>query len=70
MQTNMETLMLKGQAAAFIDKNEARQNMQIIDRISQDVFGKTEYFEFQADNVSSINLRSNQYISDIIKRFS
>ncbi len=70
MQTNMETLMLKGQDAAFIDKNEARQNMQIIDRISQDVFGKTEYFEFQADNVSSINLRSNQYISDIIKRFS
>ena len=70
MQTNMETLMLKGQIAAFIDKNDARESMLVIDRISQTIFGKTEYFEFQADNVSSINLRSNQDISDIIKRFS
>ena len=70
LRTNMETLMLKGQTVAFIDKNEARENMQIIDRICHTVFGKTEYFEFQADNVSSINLRSNQDISDIIKRFS
>ena len=70
MRTNMETLMLKGQAAAFIDKNEARESMLVIDRISQTIFGKTEYFEFQADNVSSIDLRSNQDISDIIKRFS
>ncbi len=68
LRTNMETLMLKGQTAAFIDKNEARQSMQIIDRISQTVFGKTEYFEFQADNVNSTNFSSDQDISDIIRR--
>ena len=44
LRTNMETLMLKGQTAAFIDKNEARENMATIDRICQTVFGKTEYY--------------------------
>jgi hypothetical protein len=41
---NMETLMLRGQTAAFIDKNEARENMAIIDRVCRTVFGKTEYY--------------------------
>jgi hypothetical protein len=44
-KTNMETLMLKGQTAAFIDKNEARENIAIIDRISLTVFAKTEHYE-------------------------
>ena len=44
LRTNMETLMLKGQTAAFIDKNEARENMATIDRVSQTIFGKTEYY--------------------------
>lgn len=44
-KTNMETLMLKGKIPAFMDKSEARQNMEIIDRISRTVFGKTEYYE-------------------------
>ncbi len=70
LRTNMETLMLKGQTAAFINKKEARENMQIIDRISQTVFEKTEYFELQADQASSINFRKDQDISDIIRRLS
>ena len=45
LRTNMETLMLKGQTAAFIDKNEARESMAIIDRISLTVFAKTEHYE-------------------------
>jgi hypothetical protein len=45
LKTNIETLMLKGKITAFMDKNEARENMAIIDRISQIVFGKTEYYE-------------------------
>jgi len=44
-KTNIETLMLQGKSPAFMDKNEARDNMAIIDRISQTVFGKTEYFD-------------------------
>jgi hypothetical protein len=45
LKTNMETLMLKGQTAAFIDMNEARKNMAIIDGISLTVFAKTEHYE-------------------------
>jgi hypothetical protein len=44
-KTNMETLILKGQTAAFINMNEARENMAIIDRISLTVFAKTEHYE-------------------------
>ncbi len=45
LKTNIETLMMKGKIAALMDKNEARENMAIIDRISQIVFGKTEHYE-------------------------
>jgi hypothetical protein len=52
LKTNMETLMLTGKINALIDKNEARENMTIIDRVSQTIFGKTEYYEtlFGAQN--------------------
>jgi hypothetical protein len=43
-KTNMETLMLTGKITALIDKNEARDKMATIDRISQTIFGKTEYY--------------------------
>ncbi len=45
LRTNIETMMLKGQTAAFIDKNEARESIAIIDRICLTVFGKTEQYE-------------------------
>ena len=44
-KTNIETLILQGKSPAFMDKNEARENMAIIDRINQTVFGKTEHYE-------------------------
>lgn len=40
-RTNIETLMLQGKRAAFMDKNEAREKMALIDAISHKIFGKT-----------------------------
>ena len=65
MRTNMETLMLKGQTAAFIDKTKARESMQIIDRISQTVFGKTEYFGPLPGNDGFIELCADRKINEI-----
>ena len=53
-KTNREKLMLKGRTEAFINKNEAKENMEFTDRISHAVFGKTEYVEPQADSIESI----------------
>ena len=47
---NMETLMLQGRRAAFINKTEAKDSMRLIDRICQTIFGQTRYFE-QADSI-------------------
>lgn len=69
-RTNMETLMLQGKRAVFIDKNEARKMMLLIDRISQTVFGKTEYFEPLHEGEEFIELRSNKDIKNIIKILS
>ncbi|MGD9307175.1 MAG: hypothetical protein PVF79_23125 [Desulfobacterales bacterium] len=68
LKTNMETLMLKGKIAAHIDKNEARENMEIIDRISRTVFGKTEYYEPLGERETFIELRSEADFKNIIKR--
>ena len=65
LRTNMETLMLKGQTAAFIDKNEARKSMQMIDRISQTVFGKTEYFGPLFGNDGFIELCTDRKTNEI-----
>ena len=66
----METLMLQGKRAGFIDKNEARKMMVMIDRISQAVFGKTEYFELLQGGEEFIELHSDKDIKDIIKILS
>jgi hypothetical protein len=69
-KNNMETLMLQGKRAAFIDKVEARKKIDIIDRISRAVFGRTEYFEPSWVEEESIELRSDQDIQDIIRTLS
>jgi hypothetical protein len=68
LKTNMETLMLKGKIVAHIDKNEARENMEIIDGISRAVFGKTEYYEPLRERETFIELRSEEDFRNIIKR--
>jgi len=59
-KTNIETLMLQGKSPAFMDKNEARDNMTIIDKISQTVFGKTEYFDAPFGGHESNEFRSTR----------
>lgn len=65
LKTNVETLMLKGKIAAFIDKNEARQNMEFIDRISHTVFGKTEYFRPLNADEELMEFRVDRNINEI-----
>jgi hypothetical protein len=67
-KSNIETLMLQGKMAAFIDKNEAKKKMEIIDRISLAVYGKTEYFEPLREREEFIELRSEEDFRNIIKR--
>ena len=43
--TNMETFLLQGNRVMLIDPVDARRKMQIIDRISRALFGKSAYFE-------------------------
>jgi hypothetical protein len=68
LMTNVETLMMKGKIAAFMDKNEARENMAIIDRVSQTVFGKTEHYETLFGAEESIEFRSARDIKNSIKK--
>ena len=70
LKTNMETLMFEGKITAFIDKNEARDNMAIIDRISQTVFGKTEYYETLFGGEENIEFRSARDVKNSIKTLS
>ena len=68
LKNNIETLMLKGKIAAHIDKNQARENMEIIDRISHTVFGKTEYYEPLNERERIFELRSEEDFTNIIKK--
>ena len=53
---NVETLLLKGERVSYIDRADARKKIQIIDRISLAVFGKTEYFDLMPAREQSITL--------------
>jgi len=44
-KNNIETLLLQGMRPVSIDTQEAIRNMEIIDRICNAVYGKTEYYE-------------------------
>ena len=68
LKTNIETLMLKGKITAHMDKNEARENIAIIDRISQTVFGKTEHYETLFDPQENIEFHSAEDIKNSIKK--
>ena len=64
---NMETLLLKGKRVSYVDKADARKKIQIIDRISLAVFGKTEFFDMMPAEVQSINLEARADIDKLIK---
>ena len=67
---NVETLLLKGERVSYIDKADARKKIQIIDRISLAVFGKTEYFDLMPAGEQSITLEGKDDIDKLIKELS
>ena len=69
-KNNLETLLSQGKRVILVDKADARKKMQIIDRISRAIFGKTEYLEDLDPDGSNIELRADQDIQQIIKQLS
>jgi hypothetical protein len=67
---NVETLLLRGERVSCIDKADARAKIQIIDRISLAVFGKTEFFDIMPSGKQSITLNSKADIDRLIKELS
>ncbi len=67
-QGNMETLMSQGVRAAYIDKQAARQQMRMIDRICRAVYGRTEYFQSDRVNVD-VGLDAKN-LPQVIKTFT
>ena len=67
---NMETLLLRGERVSHIDKADARKKIQIIDRISLAVFGKTEYFDLMPAGEQSITLEGKDDIDKLMKALS
>ena len=67
---NVETLLMQGERMALIDQVDARKKMQIIDRISRAVFGKTEFFDQPTSAERQMEIGSSEDVRSIIKYFS
>jgi hypothetical protein len=67
---NIETLLLQGARVALIDQVDARKKMQIIDRISRAVFGKTEYIDQPVSDERQMEVGSSGDVKSIFKYFS
>ena len=67
---NVETLLLRGERVSCIDKAAARKKIQIIDRISLAVFGKTEFFDMMPVGEQSITLERKADIDKLIEELS
>ena len=64
---NVETLLLKGRRVAYIDKADARQKIQMIDRISLAVFEKTDFFDLMPTDGQSLALEGKDDLEKLIK---
>jgi len=69
-KNNVETLMMQGKRVAFIDPEDARKKLRIIDRISRAIFGRTEYFESLAGGKEYIEFGSDHDLQDILRFLS
>ncbi len=67
---NVETLLLNGKRISYVDKADARKKIQLIDRISLAVFGKTEFFDLMPAEAQSITLEGKADIDKFIKELS
>jgi hypothetical protein len=70
IQHNVETLLLRGECVSSIDKADARKKIQIIDRISLAVFGKTEFVDLMPASEQSIILEGKDDIEKLIEKFN
>ncbi len=64
---NVETLLLSGERVSYIDRADARKKIQIIDRISLAVFGKTEFFDLMPATEQSITLEGKDDVDKLFK---
>jgi hypothetical protein len=65
---NVETLLLGGTRLAHMDKADARKKIQMIDRISLAVFGKTDFFDLIPVDEQSITLEGTDDINKLIQK--
>jgi hypothetical protein len=66
----IETLLLQGKRMSYIDQKDAREKMQMIDRIAVDVFSKTEFFDSMPAGEQSITLENKEDIDKLVKELS
>mgnify|MGYP000727110241 CR=1 FL=1 len=64
---NVETLLLGGTRLIYMDKVDARKKIQMIDRISLAVFGKTDFFDLMPADGQAITLEGTEDINKLIK---
>ena len=69
-QHNVETLLLSGKRVSYIDKAGTRKKIQIIDRISLAVFGRTEFFDLMPAGEQSITLDGKDDLNKLIEEFN
>jgi hypothetical protein len=67
---NVETLLLSGKRVSYIDAADARKKIQMIDRISIAIYGKTEFFDLMPTGERSIFLAGKAEIGKLMKEFS
>lgn len=67
---NVETLLLKGKRVSCVDKKDARQKIQMIDRLSLAIFGKTEFFDLMPADEQTMTLEGKEDIDKLIKDFN
>jgi hypothetical protein len=65
---NVETILLGGTRLAHMDKADARKKIQMIDRISLAVFGKTDFFDLIPATEQSITLEGTDDINKLIQK--
>jgi hypothetical protein len=64
---NVETLLLRGKRVSYVDTADARKKIQMIDRISLAVFGKTDSFDLMPAGEQSITIEGKDDIDKLIK---
>ena len=67
---NMETLLLRGKRVSYIDRADARRKIQMIDRISISLYGKTDFFDLLPADEQSMALSDKNDIDKLMKELS